>query len=418
MNKKKELYNINKTVLVLTYGLFIIPILPNLIGNIIICVFVLSTLWSYFKNDDRRKRFNWSFFMTLVTVYICYITSLFYSENIDYAFKKLGTAVPLFLFPLAFSFLSNELIDLIKINLKNFIKVFVGTIVTIVIMIMIENINYINSFEKLHSQILSSGTLIGVEPLYLSLYISIALISCVYLYFLSKKVWKTILAIFLIIFLFTFLLILSFKSAIISFAVAFGLYALMVNKTKLWALFVASTIVVIGLLSVSVYFNKQFNKLLFVKADTDIQYAEIKSAIQSCSIELIPEAGIFGFGLGDGKDELINCYDGKNNALKQASYNSHNQYLSLFLNVGLIGLILFALTLFILLFTGLNNRNYLGIALLILFGVFMLAENILERQHGVVYFALFLCVLFIGNFKKPAKKQLVLSHEKVIDSFN
>lgn len=392
------------------------PLLPKIAGNLMIGFFIIVSIVTYFNTFNRR--FNWKFFIVISLLYFSYIGSLLYSENMEYALRKLSTASPLIFFPLSFSLFSPVLIDLIKKQVKNYTKVYVGSIVLLSLIVIIDNFNVIHDLELFHDQILEQGTVVGMDALYLSLHISLALISSVYLYFLSKKVWKAVVSIMIISILFVLLLILSFKSAIISFTVAFGLYALMVNKTKLWTLFMSATVLVIGLLTFSSSFNEKFNRLLIVKDSAHMEYAEIKNTIQSCSIELIPEAGLFGFGLGDGKEELINCYDGKNSSLKNASYNSHNQYLSVFLNVGLFGLILFAFSLFALLSTGLNHRNYLGIAILILFCVFMLAENVLERQQGVVYFALFLNLFFVGNFKRSALNPLVLSHEKVLDSLN
>jgi O-antigen ligase len=416
LKEPNQLNKYDKAVVYWVYSLFLMPVLPKLVGNILIGLFLMFSLIAFVKND--RRKFNSWFFVLTSLLYFSYIISAFYSENLDYALKKLGTAIPLLVFPLAFSVLSNRIIESIKANIKNYIKTYVATVLIISAVLILENLNIITDLDRFHDHVLKEGTVIGIDALYLSLYLAIALISTVYLYYLSKKLWKGVAAVLIIIALFVLLLILSFKSAIISFVIAFGLYALMINKVKLWALFMSATLIVIGLLTFSSVFNQKFNRLLIVKNAADIEYAEIKKTIQTCSIELIPEAGLFGFGLGDGKDELINCFDGKNKSLKEVSYNSHNQYLSIFLNVGLVGLILFSISLFILLFVGLNNRNYLGIAILVLFGVFMLAENVLERQQGVVYFALFLNILFIENFKIRRSSPLILTHEKVIDSFN
>ena len=416
MKKETPINKYHKAVLYAIYGLFLMPLLPKIAGNLIIGVFIIVSIVAYF--NTLKRQFNWKFFIVISLLYFSYIGSLFYSENMEYALRKLSTASPLILFPLSLSLFSSSLVELVKKETKNYIKVYVGSIVLLSLIVIVDNFKVIHDLELFHDQILDKGTVVGMDALYLSLHIALALIATVYLYFLSQKVWKAIVAILTISILFVLLLILSFKSAIISFTVAFGLYALMVNKTKLWALFMSATVLVIGLLTFSSSFNENFNRLLIVKDSANMEYAEIKKTIQSCSIELIPEAGLLGFGLGDGKEELINCYDGKSSSLKNASYNSHNQYLSIFLNVGLFGLILFAFSLFALLSTGLNHRNYLGIAILVLFGVFMLAENVLERQQGVVYFALFLNLLFIGNFKRPVLKPLILSHEKVLESLN
>ena len=145
-------------------------------------------------------------------------------------------------------------------------------------------------------------------------------------------------------------------------------------------------------------------------------YNEVKETVKKCSVDLVPKAGFWGYGIGDGKKELMSCYAQYNSDLETISYNSHNQYLSILIHTGFLGILAFGITMFVLLFMGLNSKNYLGIAFLILFGMFMTAENILERQHGVIYFSLLINFLFASNFTNRKPKQRELSHEEMMDA--
>ena len=129
---------------------------------------------------------------------------------------------------------------------------------------------------------------------------------------------------------------------------------------------------------------------------------------------MLPDAGLFGYGLGDGNHQLINCFERKESHLASMSYNTHNQYVSLLLNIGFIGLIVFLASIFIHTIISLNAKNHLAVAVVIFFAVWMLSENILERQGGVMYFALFTGMLFLINFKFTPKNSNDKSHQDIL----
>jgi O-antigen ligase len=411
-----ELNLFDKVVLYTSYGLFLGPLLPQFAVNVTTGLFSFFAVLSFFIN--KQKSFNWTFFGINILLYLCYLVSLFYSDDLEYGIKRVITALPLLLIPLSLSLLSNGLVAHLKAKLIVYIKIYVVAVGVLALATLLYNYDFIRFPELLHGEILIKGAFNGMEALYFSFHLAIAAIGAIYLFWRSSKLIVEIFGVFAIAFFFIFLLVMSFKSTIMAFIIAFGLLSLMVNRMKLWTVFIASLFLTAGLLSISPRFNEQFTRLLIVKNAADIEYVEIKETIRSCAIELVPVSGIFGFGIGDGKDKLIQCYEGKSSKLQNISYNSHNQYLSVSLNVGFLGLIALACTLFTMLFIGLNRKNYLGIAILILISVFMLAENILEREQGVIYFAIFINFLFFENFPKSLKSPMILSHERVMKSLN
>lgn len=407
---------LEKVVFFCTALLFFTPLLPRVAANVILAIFVVLCIVQFFT--QKVKTFHTRFFIVSSLLFIVLAASLIYTDNLEYGFKKLITALPLIIIPLALSLWSPRIIKYLKKNLNKLLYVYLLAIIGLSLMTIIEYREYIMSPSDFHNLIIKNGLAIGMEALYYSFHLAIALIITVHLFWSNRTFYKQALLVLLMVIFSALLLMLSFKSTIISFIVAFGLYALKINHYKVWTLFTSILIVVISLLTFSKSFNRQFADLFFMKNKADIEYAEIKKTIQLCAIELAPRAGFIGFGIGDGKAELIACYDGKNNVLKNNSYNSHNQYLGIYLNVGFIGLIAFAVHYFTLLFLGLNKKNHLGTSMLILLAVFMLAENILEREQGVYYFALFLGILFLNDFKISSKYDMVLSHEKVLDSLS
>jgi O-antigen ligase len=117
----------------------------------------------------------------------------------------------------------------------------------------------------------------------------------------------------------------------------------------------------------------------------------------------------FGVGTGGLKDELIKQYRSKEIECwpcSQRRYNPHNQYLSLLAGYGIIGLVVFMLSIFFILYHAIINRNYLLIEILILFLITSLTESILERQKGILIFAVVLYLIFTLD-KRTVKKELV-----------
>ena len=117
----------------------------------------------------------------------------------------------------------------------------------------------------------------------------------------------------------------------------------------------------------------------------------IRYAIYTNAEEVIAESPLIGYGIGDYRDVLIDRYKVKGeDRLILGKYNAHNQYFSILLIGGVISLIVFLLTIGINLLYAVRFDNQLLILTLIFYGIVMFTENILEREHGVIFFSLFL----------------------------
>ena len=69
--------------------------------------------------------------------------------------------------------------------------------------------------------------------------------------------------------------------------------------------------------------------------------------------------------------------------------NSHNQFLQVGVNLGLVGLSLFILTLFFPLFVALRQKNQLYIVFILLFVFSCLTISLLNSQNGTLFYAFF-----------------------------
>lgn len=111
----------------------------------------------------------------------------------------------------------------------------------------------------------------------------------------------------------------------------------------------------------------------------------------ACSLEGISQHPLLGVGTGDGIDFLVSCYESRNfwGMYPQYRFNSHNQYLETWLALGVVGFGFLIAILFMGIAKGLQSKDFVRVAFLLLIATCFLTESVLERQWGVVFFAFF-----------------------------
>ena len=118
------------------------------------------------------------------------------------------------------------------------------------------------------------------------------------------------------------------------------------------------------------------------------------------SLYLIKKHPVLGVGTGDIPDAYVQAYDELDSPLKQRyRHRAHNQYLSITVGFGLLGLALFLVVLFFPYLSSKKNRSYLYTIFLTILLISMLPEDTIESQAGVTWFAFFNS-LFIFAFRK------------------
>lgn len=116
------------------------------------------------------------------------------------------------------------------------------------------------------------------------------------------------------------------------------------------------------------------------------------------AIQLIEKQPILGVGTGDIPNAFKQQYIDSNSKLSPHNRNrSHNQYLSITVTFGFIGLLWFLFALF---YPGLiikGFKNYFYIIYWIILILSMLTEDTIESQEGVTYFALLTSLLLLSR---------------------
>ncbi|MEQ3661808.1 MAG: O-antigen ligase [Flavobacterium sp.] len=121
--------------------------------------------------------------------------------------------------------------------------------------------------------------------------------------------------------------------------------------------------------------------------------------------EFLNEDTIFwkGFGLNasykklEEKGKKYNVFLGDNNNEGYQKKNFHNQYIQVFAELGIVGLMILITMLFLNTKNAFQSKDFMHIAFAILMISLFLTESFLWRQRGVVFFILFYCLF---NFNK------------------
>ncbi len=210
-----------------------------------------------------------------------------------------------------------------------------------------------------------------------------------------------------------FILLIVSRIAIIALIVLFVLGFFYKRSRGMQLVFVVATLF-LGLVLVFILNNDFRKKILYTPTNTQSKglvantlEMEPRTIIWNCALSISEINNELWKGLGfvNTNKELINCYqDSIEDEQKRAwlvakKYNTHNQFLDIYLATGIIGIVLFiGFILFVFLR---NKRQFFPTALLVILVLFLLVENLFHRQIGAYYFGFVLIMLLI----KPNKSQ-------------
>ncbi len=334
---------------------------------------------------------------------------MLYTSNLKFGWTVLETKMSLLILPLIYA----AYIDTTKDKIQEYLKYLVyGCIVYAIICLTYAGYAFFKPvLDDLYGDIGSNNFYYS----YLSLYFHpsyTAMYSVFSLLIISigikKRVicfnWKIILSITLLI---IFILLLSSKAGWF-ILILLGLYVfklLISLKKGIKILYFVIPILVL-FLALNVYFTPKFSHRLpqienIIKAitgkdqnDKTVTTGNDGNAsrvfIWKASYELFLENFLTGTGTGDAKDELLKKYQEKKMTNEfQFQLNSHNQFLSTSLYLGLLGLITFLFMLFYPLIISIKHSNYVLVGFILLIIINLMVESMFEKQAGLVFYAFF-----------------------------
>lgn len=236
---------------------------------------------------------------------------------------------------------------------------------------------------------------IGIHAGYLSMYVSISIFYVLQKIIASKnQIWRFLLLIFGLSVLIIGTIFLASRSNILAilFIFTFIFPIFYIRKKKYYLLIILGVFTASFVLFKYVgYLNARFSEELV--GDINMSNGKVvEPRIQRWKLagELIKESPVYGHGTGDEVPLLKDKY--WENGLIYSyynSYNAHNQYLSILIKHGIIGLLIFGFSFYYYLKVAIKGRNFIYIAFLLLFIIVFSVENVLDSNKGIFFFALF-----------------------------
>lgn len=335
--------------------------------------------------------------------YLILLLSVFLSHNFSEGASKAQTMASLLIFPTVFFFFLGNNREIKrkkeKVLFVNYISGVIFSIISVIAFFLYENPRYPYKDSNFFRNAVDSIEILGDHPIYVSLLLSISII--IGLYFLKKyyhnRTYATLLILGELFQLSIFFLLMS-KGII--FAMLTALVVLLILERK-WKLIVVLIAFASGLLITIPKNNNRFIELFNYRSYTELDFynsTSIRYTIFKCNMKMFMGQPIFGYGLGDVNDKLENCLS-KVFGKEQSNYNSHNQYFNILLSTGILGLIYFLFFLFLYFRDALMYGDHLLNAILVIFCVSFLFENVLSRQTGVIAFSFLVNYLLFCNKK-------------------
>ena len=220
-----------------------------------------------------------------------------------------------------------------------------------------------------------------------------------------NKIQKTILFSVLLFGLF----FLARKGVILSFILILPLYLGTIIKSK--AVLIGSISVVAMVFLAFMFVPEIKNRYAELWDKEGVKKNEttstgIRLILWENSLELIKESPFFGYGIGDNQELFARQMESKGYfILANKKTNCHNQYLQFLLSIGLVGLSFFALSILWLFSFFYKNKVHLGLAVVLFFLMVFISESFLERQNGIITYALFISLLVfcVEDFSKEKR---------------
>jgi O-antigen ligase len=391
MNVFQRIKHYNTTEVLCILVLVTLPIGGYSFNSVAVILLFLGALYNFIRNKQSIL-FNGISFL-LIFFYIVCFSSLLWTDNLENTEAGLVRFLSYLALPLAFTFNSNIPYNREKI-IGVFSKVLFFFAAYCVFIALIKSItNSDISFLFYHK--LASG-LGSLNAIYLSVFISAGII------FLLITENKSKFDLFCLTFLGLFLILLSSK--LIIAVVALTILGFFIKKRKykkinVKHIFVVSIISILLLFASSNVLNRvkvEFEKTkvneVLNKKDFGNMYSWTGTGLRLFQIksffEIIQEQEkiFLGFGLNNSQDSLNDKYKEYNLYPGFLNYNYHNQYLQVFSELGVIGLLTFLIVLFLILKHAIIYKDYFLLSFIILILAVCITESFIWRQRGMVFF--------------------------------
>lgn len=386
------------------YAFGMLPLLPNSLKGVpIYLLFVLSVILAV--KTKNSKKFPYKKVAIVSVLYLILLPSLLYTENLVRIDMELSSRIALILVPITFGLLYKSRFTFSEKIVHKLAKVYIVCAV-IFAFIIISYLGFLGVFTNkmnLHdamAYINNEMHPINQHAIYASIFLAVPLIFSMVTFLKSERNKKDLIYLVLEIIPLSIALTLMSKKGILLATLATSIFLIIYffdsikSRVSILLSLVIFLVVMFQVPRVKTLFSELINPETYTQVDK-INSTSMRYAIYYCTISKIKESPIFGYGLGDVKNELKECYQ-ENQLFSNPNeyYNSHNQYVSYYLTTGIFALLALVFFFGSLLNKGIKEQNGLLIGMVIFFAIAMLFENILERQSGLTIFSFLMTSLY------------------------
>ncbi len=338
----------------------------------------------------------------LLLLFASYLAGTCYSSRADLAWHSLQIALPLLLWPLLLS-IASPVIRVTPI-LRSFGA---GCAVALGACLLHAGFEYLFITHYIDSLFYANLSLF-VHPGYFAMYLLFAICLA-----LVHPLRSRLLQFGLMIWLVSGIFLLSSRTTLLSLAllalIGLPLYFLLQKRWKISLLIITSFLILSGVTwklldEVQRY---RISRLLevFHESKPDLSSVESLDArifAWKSAASLIAGRPAFGYGTGMADLRLQGEYQRRGlSGLLSEKLNAHNEYLQIWLTLGIPGLLALLLHFGAGLPVYMKRRYWPGLAFIFLIFIHFLTESMLERQAGVAFFAFFNALLLFTQEKNP-----------------
>lgn len=253
---------------------------------------------------------------------------------------------------------------------------------------------------------------IDMHATYFSMYILLGSVGILYLFTASKKIPGKLVYGLILCVLLAGLMQLSSRAALIAFFVIMNVvvpFFFIPVKKRVWYI-TASVLVSLSMILLFIKMEDLHKRVIVdltndLAQTSDIENTEPRMVRWRAASGLILQSPVHGHGSGSEIALLKEVYFEKK--LYRSFLNElnvHNQYLSMLIKTGAIGLLVWLYVLFAGIKTALRSRDGLFISFLVIICAVSFSENILDANKGIFFFAFFFSLFYLGNRKPVIQK--------------
>lgn len=356
--------------------------ISNIVLGLSVGIFVFGVL---LRNIELHfKKDNWLLYILIISVFALTLFSVFRSENTTIGLKYLWLRLPILIIPFMLVFMEVTYKS-IRTGLKLFLLLCIAAAL----------ITTYNAFIYRNENILFEPDFVFfitiIQHPYFGIFILIALISIIEFNLIKTKLLKS-----------GTLVLFTIAIALTTSRLVYLLFILVVLMYLFKKYSNKKVIALTVLLSLFTFTFIVSNKSIVEKFQSTINFKNsprLKLWDNSFKVMKLSDNIFFGIGIGDYYQEKKDVYFFRENISGKLGYNPHSQIVEFYLTNGVLGIsvLLFCIVYAIKCVT---KQNDFAIMIFLVIILFSFTECILTRQFGVQIYSVFIPLVFNQRFKK------------------